>query len=504
MGPLVRLVDASTRLARRRARYMTIVFGALGTCVVVLCDLLPAEHRARAVVAPSGPGRVGPIERIRELALSPASLAEVADVASVADSRTLGEWVAGRAPDPGLRVVPEVLVVRGAERELEHVIVLASGRTADQARRAADALADRVVALDAGLASGQLPAERGLAPPSAAAQARLAAYRAEHGPLLRDVGLEERHRALAVRVAEERAALVGLRAQLVGAGEESDRLEVLARDEAAQAHALHRDEEAARALAAAPAPALAPAPAPAPPPPAAADRLSALEAELQRLLVTFTERHPEVRRLQRQVEAERRAQAAAPAAPRAPGAPQEAAARRPEVASAELPGLVFAVADDAPPAPGAAGPEAWLTRAPSYGLWAAARARVEATRVEVEAREQALAVRTGELATLERALAAQTTVRAEEARLAADAAAELALAPPAPLDPAARLAVVERATVIDSRSPWALLLPGVVLAGLASVLLGVAVDAADRTLHRREELEALGVTVLGVIPRVGR
>ena len=54
MGPLVRLVDASTRLARRRARYMAIVFGALGTCVVVLCDLLPAEHRARAVVAPAG------------------------------------------------------------------------------------------------------------------------------------------------------------------------------------------------------------------------------------------------------------------------------------------------------------------------------------------------------------------------------------------------------------------------------------------------------------------
>jgi hypothetical protein len=501
MGPLVRLVDASTRLARRRARYMATVFGALGTCVVVLCDLLPAEHQARAVVAPSGPGRTGPIERVRELALSPASLADVASAASVAESRTLGEWVAGRSPEAGLRVSPEVLVVRGGEREVEHVVVLARGLTAPQARLAADALADRVVAQDASLATG-VPLDRASAPPSTAARARLEAHRARLGPLLRDLGLEERHRALAVRVAEERAALVGLRAQLVGAGEETDRLEELARDEAARAHALHRDEEAARAaLAAVPAPAPAPAPQSATPTPA--DRLSALEAELQRLLVTFTERHPEVRRAQRQVEAERRAQAAAP---RAPGAAQEAAGpRRPQVADAPpaVASLVFTVADDDAPPP-APGPEAWLPRAPSYGLWAAARARAETTRVEVEAREQALAVRTGELATLERSLAEQAAARAEESRLAADAAAELALLPPAPLEPTARLAVVERATVVDSRSPWALLLPGLLLAGLASMALGVAVDAADRTLHRREELEALGVTVLGVIPRVGR
>ncbi|MCO5169467.1 MAG: hypothetical protein M9894_24250 [Planctomycetes bacterium] len=315
---LDRLIQRTGTLLRRRGRRMLGVAGALGLAGLLLLGALPSTYTARALVGPAVGAYDGPVERLIEQTLSPASLAAVVSACGVPAHRGPGEVLTGAPADP-LRRLAARLEPRG--RPVQGVVVEAAGASPEQAVAAADLLAARLVVCDAEQRGGLTPA----APTTTAAAAtddepastspparlQLEQLRLRH-PLLRDVEAERRLAGLAARLSDDRIAHAALAAKLEGLAAEADRLEALVREEAGRAWRLDRAQRLAQRPPPAPAE-RAPDAAAAPAPPS---RVAELEAELQRLLVARTPLHPDVRRLQRLLDAERQRAASSPRAPR--------------------------------------------------------------------------------------------------------------------------------------------------------------------------------------------
>ncbi|MCO5169468.1 MAG: hypothetical protein M9894_24255 [Planctomycetes bacterium] len=173
---------------------------------------------------------------------------------------------------------------------------------------------------------------------------------------------------------------------------------------------------------------------------------------------------------------------------------------------------MIAVADG-PPDLGAPadGPEAWTHRAPSYPVWAEARARAEEVRLALDALEQEQAARRHEHDLLASQLAQLAAPRLEEARLVArleQEAARRAAPSPAPAAAAAPatagspLRLLEPAAVHAERSPWRHLPAVALLALLLPALGGVLLEARDRSVAGPDDLDGLGAPLLGVIPHL--
>lgn len=146
------------RAVRRRAPLAATVFGLASVVALVAVLRLPFVHEARAIVGPSG---VGPLEtpalRLAAQLLSGPTLDAVAAEAGLPPHPGLGGVLVGLAPDPGARLAARVEVVG---QPVQHVEVWAQGTTDEQARRACDLLAGRLVAApDAGALRLLVPAE---------------------------------------------------------------------------------------------------------------------------------------------------------------------------------------------------------------------------------------------------------------------------------------------------------------------------------------------------------
>lgn len=521
-----RLIQRTGTLLRRRGRLMAAAAGVVLGGGVLLLGSLPSTYIARALVGPPVGTYDGPIERLIEQALSPASLAGVASACEVLPHRGPGEVLVGAPADPLKRLAARV-EARG--RPVQGVVVEAAGASPEQAIAAAGLLAARLVACDADLRAllptGDAPASTAAAtqdgPEPLPARLLLEQLRLRH-PLLRDVEAERRLAQLAARLSEDRIAHASLGAKLEGHAAEADRLEALVREEAGRAWRLDRAERLAqrapRPASPSPPSAAQAEPPPEAPRPAPSSRVAELEAELQRLLVSRTSLHPDVRRLQRLLEAERLRVAAAPAPPdarqadaRDAGDARHASAPARQPALDDAPHPLIAVADGPPDVVGPVvdGPEAWTQRAPSYPAWAEARARAEEVRLALDALEQEQAARRREHDLLTGALAQLAAPRLEEARLTArleQEARRAAPAAPAGPEPAAPigapLRLLEPPAVHAERSPWAHLPALLLLALVLPAAGGVLLEARDRSVGGPDDLEGLGAPLLGVIPHL--
>lgn len=515
-GLLDRIFHGLGTVFRRRGRAMLVGCGATLAAGVLVLGSMPTVYSARALVGPAVGTYDGPIDRLTEQTLSPAVLAEVASACRLSPHRGVGETLARVPGDPVERLGAR-LEVRGAP--VQGVVVEASGTSRLLAELAADLLAARLVAADAehrarargaapvatSSSTSEVSAEVATAIPS---RLLLEQLRLRH-PLLRDADADRRAQAIAARLSEDRIATAGLRGQLDGLGAEAERLEALVQEEATRAWRLDRAERLALAERSA-----APAAAESPPrgAPAPSSRVAELEAELQRLLATRTTLHPDVRRLMRMLDSERRSAAAVPVDDES--RPVRAEPRSEQAgADLDLDRGVLAVADGPPdlaPQQAQPGPEAWTQRAPSYPAWIEARARVEETRLALDAREQERAAREREHDLLTKRLAELAGPRLEEARLVAlvegeaRRADEVASASPAqrPAQASPPLVVIRGAGVHAARSPWQHL----PLWALASLLLplfgGLLLEVRDRSVRGVEDLEGLGAPVLGVVPHL--
>jgi hypothetical protein len=515
-GLLDRIFHGLGTVFRRRGRAMLVGCGATLAAGVLVLGSMPTVYSARALVGPAVGTYDGPIDRLTEQTLSPAVLAEVASACRLSPHRGVGEALA-RVPGDPVERLDARLEVRGAP--VQGVVVEASGTSRLLAELAADLLAARLVAADAehrARARGAAPVATSSATDASAEVATaipsrllLEQLRLRH-PLLRDADADRRAQAIAARLSEDRIATAGLRGQLEGLGAEAERLEALVQEEATRAWRLDRAERLAQAERSAPTVAEGPprgAPAP-------TSRVAELEAELQRLLATRTTLHPDVRRLMRMLDSERRSAAAAPVDDESRPVRAEP---RSEQAGADvdrdLDRGVLAVADGPPdlaPPQAQPGPEVWTQRAPSYPAWVEARARVEETRLALDAREQERAAREREHDLLTKRLAELAGPRLEEARLVALVEAEarradeVASAGPAqrPAQASPPLVVIHGAGVHAARSPWQHL----PLWALASLLLplfgGLLLEVRDRSVRGVEDLEGLGAPVLGVVPHL--
>lgn len=516
---------------------MLVTAGALFVSGSVVLSTVPSTYVARALVGPSAGAYRGPVDRLVDQALSPASLAAVASECDVPRHRTIGEVLTG-APADRLERLGARVDVRGSPAET--LVVEARGVTREAALRAADLLAARLVAADAAYRESALPdAARSTAPPSTAtsstsstpdepapsagppARVLLEQLRLRH-PLLRDPAPERRLQELAQRLSDDRIAIAALEAQLEGLLAEAERLERLVDAEAKQAwrrELAERQAEAARLARAAPA--REPVDASTPPAPAApASRIAELEAELARLLASRTSLHPDVRRLVRLLESERQRvmgaapppgqdvrQAAEPPAPSREVTPRHAALPRDDDAP-----LLVPVADGPPEldGPPVTGPEAWTHRVPSYPAWIQAQHRAEEVQLLVVARREEQAARQREHDLLAQQLAQLREPRLEEARLLERVAAEEAAArrgAPAvqaaasPI-PATPLVVLQPAGILAERSPSRHLGRLLAAALLLPLLGGVLLEVRDRSVRGVEDVEDLGVPVLGVVPHL--
>lgn len=518
-----RLIQRTGTLLRRRGRLMAAAAGVVLGGGVLLLGSLPTSYTARALVGPPVGTYDGPIERLIEQTLSPASLAGVASACEVLPHRGPGEVLVGAPADPLMRLAARV-EARG--RPVQGVVVEAAGASPDQAIAAAGLLAARLVACDADLRAllptGDAPASTAAAtqdgPEPLPARLLLEQLRLRH-PLLRDAEAERRLAQLAARLSEDRIAHASLGAKLEGHAAEADRLEALVREEAGRAWRLDRAERLAQRAPRPAAPSAAQGePPPEAPRPAPPSRVAELEAELQRLLVSRTTLHPDVRRLQRLLEAERLRVAAAPAPPdarqaetRDTGDARHASAPARPLALDDAPHPLIAVADGPPDVVGPVvdGPEVWTQRAPSYPAWAEARARAEEVRLALDALEQEQAARRREHDLLTGALAQLAAPRLEEARLIARLEQEARRAAPAATagpeavgSIAAPLRLLEPPAVHAERSPWAHLPALLLLSLLLPAAAGVLLEARDRSVGGPDDLEGLGAPLLGVIPHL--
>jgi hypothetical protein len=146
------------RAVRRRAPLAATVFGLASVVSLAAILRLPFVHEARAIVGPTGAGALEtPALRLAAQLLSGPTLDAVAAEAGLPLHPGLGGVLMGLSPHPGARLAARIEVV-GAP--VQHVEVWAQGTTEEQARRACDLLAGRLVAApDAGALRLLVPAE---------------------------------------------------------------------------------------------------------------------------------------------------------------------------------------------------------------------------------------------------------------------------------------------------------------------------------------------------------
>ncbi len=475
---------------RRRGGVMSATFGV--GALLALGLLVPHErYVGRATAAPAGPGYAGSIAWLQ---------AQLTTRAAQVTSAT------------ALDVQVEPLEAqRGPRGELEQLIVRATAAGADEALAAAERLCRLLIEADRERRHAREErvedGETGPGGPSLAAlRVELEALRQQH-PRLADAELGERaaERREEARRAREALEAAGLQRRRLG--EEVALLEADVEQEARRAYVAHRAQQQAEALARAQrARQLEAAAQPAPARSSGPTRAELLRQELDRLLSTRTRRHPEVRRVERELELELQREQEG----RAPTGRLEA--RDDERAAGAPPtrGFVLAGADgDAPPgarAPGALAldvPDAWLQRAPSYPLLQEARRRAREAELELELAQRQQEQLAADAVRLTEQLAALAAPRLEEARLlgaieeAQRAPVSEASAERAPLEPPlvrGEPARIER-VVGAGRFPLAL-----VVAALAALGVGLLVERQDRTIYDVEDL--LGADVLGVVPRL--
>lgn len=533
-GLVDRLIHRTGTLLRRRGRLMLGAAGVTFGVGLAVLPTLPSTYTARALVGPAAGVYDGPIERLVEQVLAPASLSGVASECDVARDRTIGEVLAG-VPADRLGRLSVHIDVRG--RPAESVVVEAAGTSRETAVKAADLVAARLVACDAahrvqgvaalrsdaaGGATTKDPAAQGGAP----ARLLLEELRLRY-PLLRDPSPERRLQDLAQRLSEGRIAVATLEAQLDGLTAESERLQRVVDQESRQAWRLElaeRQAQAARLVRSTPAPEAPTSPAPTTrpaPAPAPTSRVAELEAELARLLASRTTLHPDVRRLMRLLESERQrlTSLSAPAANdgrqagREPDAPlEEVSPRRAALPVDPAAPLVVAVADGPPdvgPPLAAGGPETWTQRVPSYPAWIEAQHRAEEVALQLVARREEQGARQREHDLLAQQLAHLRDPRLEEARLVERLSAEEELArrsvaaPTAvgrPLTPP--LVVLQPAGVHGERSPSRHLAAWALASVILPLLGGLLLELRDRSVRGIEDVEGLGAPILGVVPHL--
>jgi len=524
---LQRVIQQAGLLLGRRGRLMAALFGAALAVVLLGIYLAPERHAATWIVAPdSARAWDGPVDRIVEAALSDASLRRVAQESGAAIHPSALERIA-RAGDLEARLGAAVTPHRNPRGEVEHVRVRVEAHTRAQAVEGARALAERVIAAHAELVRALPGAPAPVDTADVAASARQVAdleeevagaraeltRLAERTPGLGDDGLPRLVERLRDALVADEVAIAALEERVDALSEGGRQLELRAHAEARRAYARARAAEAEEQQATARR--------------AAAEepsRVAELEAELRRLRATRTERHPDVRRLQRLLEAERaRAPASdgAPASAAPEGRPATDPADRSEpirdfdggaAALASSP-----IADDDELAVQREGvPPGWLERTPSYEAWISTRAAEEAARRELTVREREQEARGAEHARLSAQLERVRAAEAEAARLEARAEAGEArlrtllardVRPeqgPAASRPPAVVQAREADLSVDrlDSAPWTF--GGGALGALVlAVLLGCMVDLYDRSFHQSEELaEFVDVPVLGVIPHL--
>lgn len=520
-----------------------LVAGGLGLAAgVTLLGAAPSTFTARALVGPATGSYDGPIERLVEQVLSPASLMHVVSACELPAHRSLVEVLSG-TPAGAVERLDARLEPRGAP--IEGVVVETDATTREAAIRAADLLAARLIAADAehrGRALGGVAAPSstrhlvGASPsaaapgsgpgsaPRPAARLLLEQLRLRH-PLLRDAEAERRLQTLAARLSDDRVDVAGLAAHLDGLEAEGERLERLIREEAARLWRLDRAERqelAARRTRSVPSPETPGAPASSSSSAASTSRVAELEAELGRLRASRTTLHPDVRRLTRLLESERQrvsSRSPAPADARQAEGSSGGAPHAVELRTAAAPldreaPLLLPIADGPPAldAPPGDGPEAWTQRAPSYPTWIEARARAEEIRLTLDAREQQHAARQREHDLLARQLQQLEGPRLEEAALLERVAADEEAARQAARQPASSavepqrhgppLLLLQAAGIHSERSPWRHLGVWALASVLLPLLGGLLLELRDRSVRGVEDLEGLGAPILGVVPHL--
>lgn len=511
-GP--RAIQRLVLFLRRRRREALLAAG----CFLALsftAHAFPRRWVAEAVVTPRGlTPYAAPVERLVASATGTEALERAATAAGVTTAASVLELM---ETQPGLeeRLGVRTEVRRSPSGALEGVVLHAEAPGRDQAEQLVRSLARELIQRNEQEAAAE-PAAHGapapdlravVAPALQEARSRLAALR-ERTPALGEPSRAADLQLLERALSEERIALTTWEARADAAAAATGELEQAVRREAQLAWQAER---------ARPAPAPASPEQTAPPPPRAPSRLEQLEAELVRLLATRTDRHPDVRRVIREIEAEREAERARGQAEplRLPGGqepvavPGQAWVDRPVLERGVTAGGLQRVADGQP---AQEPPPAFLQRAPSYGAWVAARSEEAQARREVEVRRRGLDARRGEHARLAAEEATRERVRAEEAALvrqvtgleqqAGRVPSEAALTPRgqaagvAPLE----LAAAPRLTPL-TWAPWSTG-EGVLIALGLALLAGWVVDMFDRSYYQVEELSDLSVPVLGVIPHL--
>lgn len=497
-GPFRRLVW----FLRRRGR--EVGFAALAFLALTLtAHAFPRRWVADAMVVPPGVAPYpGPVERLVSTALSPHQLAEAASIANVPTAASVFELLDGSSSLQA-RLGASMEVRRDERGALHGIAVRAEAASRDQARRLVEALAAGLISANAQLVVSGAPAPAGGSNARHALDAsrrRLSTLRERH-PGLADPEKEGRVRALERAAGDERVELAAWEARASAASETVARLSEAVQREAELAWRA-AEAEARRQVAPPPRPV---EPTPAPALQRAPSRLEELEAELIRQLASRTDRHPEVRRLLRLIEAERaseeRARESAP-----PSRPVSDGPRGGQIATEEAdPSDATFIAEDDPlgAAPAAGPPPVFLTRAPSYGSWVSAQAEEARANREVEARRRSLEARQGEQSRLQAELDALGRVRHEEQTLVREVAEleRTASAAPAEGVPALVLAAPEPTLTPLTWAPWSLGQALLLAVGIG-LLAGLGKDLFDRSYHQADELSELPVPVLGVVPHL--
>lgn len=509
---------------RRRRREALLAAG----CFLALsftAHAFPRRWAAELVVTPRGVAPYeAPVERLVAGAVGPESLERAATVAGVTTAASVLELFES---DAGLeeRLGVRAEVRRTASGALEGVVLHAEAPARYQADQLVQALARELIERNAALERelrGQAPAPSALTagPTGSGSQAernlretrqRLATLR-ERNPRLRAANPAGELLAVERALGEERVELTGWEARVAAAASAAAELEQAVRREAELAWQAERRAQPVAPVGAAPAsseqgPTREPT------------RLERLEAELVRLLATRTDRHPDVRRVVREIEAEREAErqrgqlgVPEPARQQPVSVPPRDEGSRPwdrPVVDRPLVDQTVLVAGEGG-AGGEGPPPAFFQRAPSYGPWVAARTEEAQARREVEVRRKALEARQAEHARLESEEATLSRVRAEEAGLSRqveelEQAARVGAArvEPGPLAaPIVPLQVAAPARLTPlTWAPWSTG-QGLALALLLALTAGWVVDMFDRSYHQAEELGDLPVPVLGVVPHL--
>ncbi len=490
-------LERTQRFLRRRAGVIGVTFAG-GALLTSLAVVLPTPRFvARASVAPAGPGYATPVAW---LVAQISSRTLLADVTYAAFKQPVGDPAeALRAPGHDL-----VEAERDAGGELAQLAVWVGGPSKEEALKAAERLRTVLLEADrtrrAALAADEVPGEPP-GPSLAELRVERAALRQRHPPRL---VAERLARAAAAADAAARAREAATVAQLdhTTRSEEVARLEAEVDREARRAYLAHRAEAQAEALARAQEQRRQQQADPQAERPAGPSRSEVLRGELQRMLAKWTPRHPEVRRLQRQLDLELERERREGTAAAASREDQAAAPERPQVGpqvGERSRGFVLAGADEAGTLQV---PDGWRQRAPSYA------ALLEARRQEREAAlAQALAARRADQEEARAARLGQQVTALRQPRLEAErlegAIEQLRRAGPEEPARAAGPPLVSGGpplivTVIGggARFGW-----GLTLAALAALLAGLLAERQDRTIYAVDDI--LGAApVLGAIPRV--